>query len=180
MDIGHKIKQLRIQNGLTLEELASRSELTKGFLSQLERNLTSPSIQTLADIVEALGSSMSDFFKEDTKEKIVFQKKDFFVDERENYTVHWIVPNTQKNAMEPILVELPQGGESFEVTPHSGEEFGYVIEGCIQLVCGDETFVVHKGETFYLNGRNFHYIKNEKKNAGKGDLDFHTPIILGG
>ena len=167
MDIGHKIKQLRIQNGLTLEELASRSELTKGFLSQLERNLTSPSIQTLADIVEALGSSMSDFFKEDTKEKIVFQKKDFFVDERENYTVHWIVPNTQKNAMEPILVELPQGGESFEVTPHNGEEFGYVIEGCIQLVCGDETFVVHKGETFYLNGRNFHYIKNEKKTLTK-------------
>ena len=68
MDIGHKIKQLRIQNGLTLEELASRTELTKGFLSQLERNLTSPSIITLADIVEALGSSMSDFFKEDTEE----------------------------------------------------------------------------------------------------------------
>ena len=177
MDIGHKIKQLRIQNGLTLEELASRSELTKGFLSQLERNLTSPSIQTLADIVEALGSSMSDFFKEDTKEKIVFQKKDFFVDERENYTVHWIVPNTQKNAMEPILVELPQGGESFEVTPHNGEEFGYVIEGCIQLVCGDETFVVHKGETFYLNGRNFHYIKNEKKTLVKGILISTPPLF---
>ena len=44
MDIGHKIKQLRIQKGLTLEELASRSELTKGFLSQTERNLTSPSL----------------------------------------------------------------------------------------------------------------------------------------
>ena len=66
MDIGHKIKQLRIQKGLTLEELASRSELTKGFLSQLERNLTSPSIATLNDIVEALGSSLSDFFKEET------------------------------------------------------------------------------------------------------------------
>ena len=60
MDIGHKIKQLRIQKGLTLEELASRSELTKGFLSQTERNLTSPSIATLNDIVEALGTSLSD------------------------------------------------------------------------------------------------------------------------
>ena len=54
MDIGHKIKQLRIQKGLTLEELASRSELTKGFLSQVERNLTAPSIATLEDILEAL------------------------------------------------------------------------------------------------------------------------------
>ena len=57
VEIGRKIKQLRIQKGLTLEELASRSELTKGFLSQLERELTSPSIATLNDIVEALGSS---------------------------------------------------------------------------------------------------------------------------
>ena len=51
VEIGRKIKQLRIQKGLTLEELASRSELTKGFLSQLERELTSPSIATLNDIV---------------------------------------------------------------------------------------------------------------------------------
>lgn len=78
MDIGHKIKQLRIQKGLTLEELASRSELTKGFLSQMERNLTSPSIATLNDIVEALGSSLSEFFREDKEEQIVFHKKDFF------------------------------------------------------------------------------------------------------
>ena len=177
MDIGHKIKQLRIQKGLTLEELASRSELTKGFLSQLERNLTSPSITTLADIVEALGSSMSDFFKEDTQEKVVFQKKDFFVDERENYTVNWIVPNTQKNAMEPILVEIAQGGESFEVTPHSGEEFGYVIEGCVTLVCGEEQYLVHKGETFYLNGRNFHYLKNEKKTLAKILWIYNPPLF---
>ena len=79
MDIGHKIKQLRVQNGLTLEELASRSELTKGFLSQLERNLTSPSISTLEDILEALGSSLSDFFKEEKDEQTVFQKLQIFL-----------------------------------------------------------------------------------------------------
>ena len=69
MDIGHKVKQLRIQKNLTLEELASRSELTKGFLSQLERNLTSPSIATLEDILEALGTSLSEFFKEEKQEQ---------------------------------------------------------------------------------------------------------------
>lgn len=83
VEIGRKIKQLRIQKGLTLEELASRSELTKGFLSQLERELTSPSIATLNDIVEALGSSLAEFFKEEEQEQLVFHKKDFFVDERE-------------------------------------------------------------------------------------------------
>ena len=78
MDIGHKIKQLRIQKGLTLEELASRSELTKGFLSQMERNLTSPSIATLNDIVEALGSTLSEFQRGKTR-KSGISKKRFFL-----------------------------------------------------------------------------------------------------
>lgn len=167
MDIGYKIKQLRVQKGLTLEELASRSELTKGFLSQMERNLTSPSIATLNDIVEALGTSLGEFFKEDQEEKLVFRKKDFFVDTRENYTIHWIVPNTQKNEMEPILMELPQNGVSFEMDPHGGEEFGYVLEGCVTLVSGDESYTVHKGETFYLLGKQGHYLKNEKKTPAR-------------
>lgn len=167
MDIGHKIKQLRVQNGLTLEELASRSELTKGFLSQLERNLTSPSISTLEDILEALGSSLSDFFKEEKDEQTVFQKKDFFVDERDDYTINWIVPNTQKNDMEPILIEIPQGGKSFSVRPHGGEEFGYVVDGTAVLIAGDKRYVIKKGETFYMTGKDFHYITNEKAKMAK-------------
>ena len=53
MDIGKKLKELRLQNDLTLSDLASRSELTKGFLSQVERNQAAPSIATLEDILEA-------------------------------------------------------------------------------------------------------------------------------
>lgn len=167
MDIGNKIKQLRIQKGLTLEELASRSELTKGFLSQMERNLTSPSIATLNDILEALGTSLSEFFKEAKEEKVVFRKNDFFVDERDDCTINWIVPNTQKNEMEPILIEINQGGKSFDVSPHGGEEFGFVIEGTVTLVLGEEQYTVRKGETFYVGGKDFHYLKNEKKTPAK-------------
>ena len=167
MEIGQKIKRLRIQKGLTLEELASRSELTKGFLSQLERDLTSPSIATLNDIVEALGSSLSEFFKDEKQEQLVFRKKDFFVDARGSCTIHWIVPNTQKNEMEPILLELPQGGESFAMDPHSGEEFGYVLEGSVVLLTGEERHTVHKGETFYLSGKSSHTLRNEKKTTAK-------------
>lgn len=167
MDIGHKIKQLRVKNGLTLEELASRSELTKGFLSQLERDLTSPSISTLEDILEALGSSLSDFFKEEKDEQTIFQKKDFFVDQRDECTINWIVPNTQKNDMEPILIEIPQDGKSFSVNPHGGEEFGYVVDGSAMLVVGEKKYNIKKGETFYMTGKDFHYIMNEKKTTVK-------------
>ena len=98
MDIGKKIKELRLQNDLTLGDLASRSELTKGFLSQVERNLTAPSIATLEDILEALGSNLSDFFHEEEEKKIVFQTQEFFVDEQEDCTIEWIVPKcTEKS-----------------------------------------------------------------------------------
>lgn len=61
MDIGLKLKELRILKGLTQEELADRAELSKGFISQVERNLTSPSIATLMDILQCLGASTADF-----------------------------------------------------------------------------------------------------------------------
>lgn len=61
MKIGNKIRELRIYNGLTQQELADRSELSKGFISQVERDLTSPSIATLMDILEALGTNIKDF-----------------------------------------------------------------------------------------------------------------------
>lgn len=177
MEIGHKLKQLRVRQGLTLEELASRSELTKGFLSQVERDLTSPSIATLADILEALGSSLSEFFRDEKQDQIVFQKKDFFVDERDDYTINWIVPDAQKNEMEPILIEIPEKSKSFEVAPHDGEEFGLVLDGSVFLYIGKEKYSIRKGETFYLRGKEFHYIKNENKTTAR-ILWISTPPVF--
>ena len=77
------------------EELAERAELTKGFISQLERGLTSPSISSLEDVLEALGTNISDFFKEEKEEKFVFQKFDAYetIFENGNSKLEWIVPN---------------------------------------------------------------------------------------
>ena len=58
MEIGSKLKELRVLKGLTQEELADRAELSKGFISQLERDLTSPSISTLMDILQCLGTTI--------------------------------------------------------------------------------------------------------------------------
>ncbi len=167
MDIGRKLKQLRIRNDLTLEELASRSELTKGFLSQVERNLTSPSVSTLEDILAALGTNLAAFFKEANEEQIVFHEDDFFVDEQENFTIHWIIPNALKNEMEPMILTLKTAGVSQVIDPHIGEEFAYVLQGKVALVNGEREHIVKKGETFYISGRNTHYIKNIGKHEAK-------------
>ena len=76
MDIGSKLKELRVLKGLTQEELADRAELSKGFISQLERDLTSPSIATLIDILQCLGTTIGDFFTETPDEQIVFGKQE--------------------------------------------------------------------------------------------------------
>ncbi|MBP3852956.1 MAG: helix-turn-helix transcriptional regulator, partial [Erysipelotrichaceae bacterium] len=152
--------ELRNKNGLTLEELASRSEVTKGFLSQLERDLTSPNISALEDILEALGSNLSEFFSQPEKEKIVFSKEDYFVDEKENETIQWIVPNAQKNDMEPILLTLHPKQRTRLIKSHEGQEFGYVLKGSLCLVIGEEQWKVKTGETFYCSGNQSHYLFN--------------------
>lgn len=167
MDIGSKIKRLRLANGLTLEELANRSELTKGFLSQLERDLTSPSITTLENILEALGTTLQEFFNEKVAEQIVFKQEDFFINKQDDYTVSYIIPNAQKNEMEPILIELNNDNHSMIIDPHDGQEFGYVIQGKISLIYGEKIIDLKKGETFYIKGGVSHYLKNNSNAASK-------------
>ncbi|HSK69751.1 MAG TPA: helix-turn-helix domain-containing protein, partial [Candidatus Limnocylindria bacterium] len=78
MDIGSRLRGLRLARNLTQEELADRCELSKGFISQVENNLTSPSIATLTDMLESLGSSLRQFFGEPAAEKVVFRREDMF------------------------------------------------------------------------------------------------------
>ena len=167
MDIGLKIKRLRIKNRLTLEELAVRSELTKGFLSQVERNLTSPSIATLEDILEALGTTLGEFFAEEKEEKVVFTYDDFFVSEQDGYEVCFVVPNAQKNDMEPIILNLSPQMESRHYDPLEDEEFGYVLQGTIELHYGEAVYTVKKGQTFYIDGGKGHYLRNAGKSEAR-------------
>ncbi len=164
MNIGAKIKELRVAKGLTQEELADRSELSKGFISQLERDLTSPSIATLADILQCLGVSVADFFAEDTVEQVVFGDEDYFekLDAELKNKIEWIVPTAQKNAMEPIRLTLEPGGETYPDNPHEGEEFGYVLKGEITIHLGNHTFQAKQGESFYYVPEKIHYIKSKK------------------
>lgn len=167
MDIGKKLKELRLQNDLTLGDLASRSELTKGFLSQVERNLTTPSIATLEDILEALGSSLSEFFREEEEKQIVFTVPDFFVDQQADYTIEWIVPNAQKNQMEPIILTLHPHKRSHVLSAFQGQEFGYVLKGAVTIVQGSRKYKVKAKETFYMDGTVSHYLYNHGSSDAK-------------
>lgn len=167
MIIGDKIKDLRLQCDLTQEELADRCELTKGYISQLENDLTSPSIATLIDILSALGSSLKDFFQDEEEQKIVFSENDFIEKKTDEYVFNWLVPNAQKNMMEPMLIELLPNCKTEQDVAHEGEEFGYVLEGEISICIGKKKHKAKKGESFYYVADKSHYIINTKDKKAK-------------
>ena len=160
MELGTKIKRLRLQNNLTQEELADRCELTKGYISQLENELTSPCIATLEDILNALGTTFADFFKDEKEEKVVFTEAEFIEKVADTHKIEWLVPNAQKNEMEPIRVTVEPHTTLEEDVPHEGEEFGYVISGRVWLHIGQAAYCVKKGEVFYFTSDKPHRLEN--------------------
>ncbi|QQK07442.1 cupin domain-containing protein [Miniphocaeibacter halophilus] len=169
MEIGEKIKNRRVLLNLTQEELAERAELTKGFISQVERDLTSPSVDSLFVILEALGTNMSEFFKEEVEEQIVFSKDDYIenIDDENLSLIKWVVPNAQKNNMEPIILEIEPKGKSKTYSPNEGEEFGYVLEGQIKLLLNNKEYIVKEGECFYTKADKTRVIVNDNKKKAK-------------
>ncbi len=170
MEIGAKLRELRLQKRLTQEELADRCELSKGFISQVERDLASPSIATLIDILESLGTNPQSFFTDDSKEKVVFSQADMFQkqdDGGKSGKITWLVPDAQKNRMEPILLELEPDGESMEIPPHDGEEFGYLLSGRVMLCVGKQEYIVRKHSSFCIHPSSAHSLRNIGSGSAK-------------
>ncbi|OPY71924.1 MAG: HTH-type transcriptional regulator PuuR [Syntrophorhabdus sp. PtaU1.Bin058] len=162
--IGERIKMLRQAKSLTQEELATRAGLTKGFISQVERNLTSLSVESLIGILDALDEKPSNFFNGAFDEKIVFKFKDRVDLEMEDVKRFQIlVPAAQNRLMDPALLDLDAGERTPEEEPHEGEEFGFVVSGGVEIVLGGKPYRVKRGECFYFKATKRHYIANRRK-----------------
>ena len=167
VEIGRKIKQYRLQLDLTQEELAQRTELTKGYISQLENDLCSPSIATLQDILNILGVSLQEFFTEPKEEKIVYTAADYFESKNGDGSNTWLIPNSQTNELEPIILTLPANGSCEERLPFEGEEFGYVLAGSVEIVTQGGNFKLSVGDSFSVDGKKQHRIVNSGKAEAK-------------
>lgn len=167
VSIGRKLRSLRQKNNLTQRELADRCELSKGFISQLESNQTSPSLSTLEDILTTLGSSFAEFFSDEEQEDPVCRKEDVFVkeDPGSGVTIRWLIPDAQKKDMEPILVTLTSGATTEVDLPHMGEEFGYVLAGALTLCLGEKEYRVRKGDSFSYKPSQRHFLRNDGKTS---------------
>ncbi len=160
--MGERLKAIRIKLNLTQQELADRADLSKGFISQLERDLTSLSVDTLGDLLLCLGTNLKEFFSEEDSDPIVYTKEDIVVKDMPELgsEIAWLITNAQKNSLEPILVTIHKGGKSEIHEPHEGEEFGYVLKGSVNLNFGTSVFKVKKGDSFNFIPSQTHYLSN--------------------
>ncbi len=136
MEIGDKLRNLRIQKNLTQEELGERTDLSKGYISQLERDLSSPSMETFFSILEVLGVTPEEFFHQDTvNQQVVYSKEDhtIYQDEENGYELEWLVSDSNEKKMEPVLLTFEKAGEYKTFEPSRSETFIFVLEGELEL-----------------------------------------------
>ena len=165
IEIGQKIKDLRLAAELTQSELADRAGLTKGFISQIENGQTSISLDSMIDILDALGVSISEFFSEDDEEdRVVFGRDDRVVmPGRGARLFEMLVPGSTNMLMDPIKATIDHGQSLAEEGPHYGEEFGFVLSGVLTLRYGNRTLQIKKGDCFYFDAHKRHQFMNRGK-----------------
>jgi len=156
-------------NSLTQEELASRTDLSKGFISQIENDTASPSIATLEDILEVLGTTPTEFFSDIDIEKVVYPKEVRLLapDSDEKVQIELLIPGSGKRKMDPVLVSIKPGEESFKDPAHEGEELGFLLQGKINLNLDNKKFKLGKGDCFYFSADKKHSIINIGKETAK-------------
>ncbi|APT73599.1 cupin [Thermosipho melanesiensis] len=170
MKLGSKIRTLRVARGYTQEELADRCDLSRSFISQLENDQVSPSIDTLERILRVLGSDLKTFFSNDKRqEKIVFKVKDrvpMYLDEL-GIKGFILMDNIEDKSIDPKLIEMEPGAETEEEEPHEGDEFGFVISGKLELILDGKKYKVNEGDCFYYCADRKHKIRNPYKEKVK-------------
>lgn len=170
MIIGEKIKNLRLAQELTQEELANRADLTKGFISLLERDLQSPSLDTLELILNALDTNPGDFFAEEGADVVVFHRRErVLIEDEEEKGVRRevLIAGAQDREMDLLLVTLSPGASTYQERAHYGDESGFVLAGKIVITVGKEVYRASAGDAFYYTANKKHWIENRSDKAAK-------------
>ena len=148
IDIGKKVEKFRKVKGLSSSELAKIAEITPSMLSQIERGLANPSIQTFKVLAKALDVPTFSFLLEetDTKDLVVrsTERKKMIVD---NLSYELLSPDFTGTLATAIMNIPPNSSSSESLLEHRGEEVAFVLEGKIHVFLNEEEYVLHTGDS---------------------------------
>jgi len=162
MQLGKKIRDLRLRRGLTVQQLGEATGLSKGFISQVENSRTSPSLATLQDLARALETSVSYLVVEEERAPYVVRSDERPRLLRGGSTIQVEVLSAQpRRHLEMIVTELPAGFTSGERRhEHHGEEVVLCLEGRVHLTVGEHELVLEAGDSCHYDGRIPHAMDN--------------------
>jgi len=162
MQLGRKIRDLRLRRGLTVQQLAEASGLSKGFISQVENDRTSPSLATLRDLAMALETSVAYLVVEEDQVPHVVRKAERpRVQVGGNTSRVEVLSAQPKRNLELLMAELPPGLNAGDKRHyHHGEECVVVLEGRIRLTCGSQVLLLESGDSCHYDGRVPHAVEN--------------------
>ncbi len=152
--VGQEVRDLRKAKGMTIPDLAQEVGLSTGFISQMERGLSSPSVDALKRVARALGVSISWFFR--NEEAVNETERAFVVRAEQRRALKFeagvrdelLSPNL-RGQLELLHCRFPPGSSSGpETYTHRGEEAGVVLEGELELQIGDDVFLLMAGDSF--------------------------------
>ncbi|MFC3885472.1 helix-turn-helix domain-containing protein [Bacillus songklensis] len=161
-EIYKKIRELRLQKGLTLKELSERTELSISFLSQVERGATSLAITSLKKIADALNIKISEFFDDTPNENYMVkasEQKPFNIKGSE-FTYVRLNGEFTGRTLEPILVTLAPSQKQTQKYGHSGEEFYYVLKGFVIFNIDGKEYVIREGDSIHFPSTCPHTVEN--------------------
>jgi transcriptional regulator with XRE-family HTH domain len=169
IDIGARIKHLRQINGLSQADLAERAGLTKGAISQVERDLTSPSVANLFEILSALNETPSSFFADVDEEKVLFRKTDALPSDVTGYkTFDTLLPKSRYRSIVAYRATIAPGKQTLPEPAQEGENYIHVLAGRLCLQLGQISYIARKGENLYFAGEQEFAFSNK----GKTLVDF--------
>lgn len=168
LELGARIRELRESTGMSLRKLARESGMSVGFLSQVERGLSSIALSRLRAISNALGYSISDFFEEDPVQEpddaVIFtltraaDRHRRVVSGGRHYEL--LSARVPGLVLEPMLVYIEPGGVREDPTGHPGEEFAYVLSGSLIYEVAGVEHVLEPGDSLYLRSNAPHTMCN--------------------
>jgi transcriptional regulator with XRE-family HTH domain len=158
--VGRTVHRLRAAQGLTLVELAGSAAISPAMLSRLEHGDVSPSLDTLAALAEALGTSCASLLRDPEQvasdAQMVRKGEGLEVvrrGTRRGHTYHLLASDRgPRKAFEPFLVTLTDKSELFPEFEHAGTEFIHILEGSLRYRHGTETFLLKPGDTLTFRG----------------------------
>jgi len=169
MQLGRKIRDLRLRRGLTVQQLAEATGLSKGFVSQVENGRTSPSLATLQDLARSLETSVAYLVVEEDQAPYVVRRS-----LRPSMSVNGsgsrveVMSAQPRRNLELLHAELPPGvsmGDKRQF--HDGEEVVLCVEGRIRLLCGEHAVLLDPGDSCHFDGRVPHSIENAGESTAR-------------